>query len=153
MSDKQPRGPNGGTIIEAVWFARDGTRLDGPQLASAGEIHEQLPDGRILRTYVAGMLDDPSDGVAPIAAGTVEYDAQSADLLKSGTYDIYAVEDGHPVLADTLARVMRALGWDRLPIDGQREAVAHWMTLPSFVPAPASLKEECSRFLVSTRIG
>jgi len=65
------------------------------------------------------------------------------DWLRYKTWDVYRL--GTPVT--TLPDFFWVLGVSSAPVSEQKEALVHAMTLPSWVPAPKSLKDEAEEFL------
>ena len=65
------------------------------------------------------------------------------DWLKTRTWDLYRVG----TLVTTLPDFLWALGVTNKPEADQKEALSHAITLPSWIPAPKSLKDEVDAFL------
>ncbi len=134
--------PSGGAYAIATWY-QHGLEVDDPTDADAVEIVEyDADDASLLRTY-SRELSEGTD--TPEIGGVVEFDSDSADLLKFGTWDLYI--DG--ILITTLKQYLLGLGVDQASVKVQRNAVAETLELPSCQAAPAELKAEVYAWLDS----
>lgn len=130
---------------EAIWFDENGDPCESNR-AVTGEITEFDDDGVSLRrTYV-----DRRDDVAQLD-GEVDYDVDSADVLKYGTWDLYAVVDGEWTLATTLGDLFLALGLQDADLATRRHQIGDFIGLPAWSPAPQQLKDETYAWLEATR--
>ena len=70
------------------------------------------------------------------------------DLLKRGTWDLWAWEDGGPVLVETLEQLMSLFSPETA-----REELSILMGLPAWDAAPAGLRREANEWMVAARPG
>lgn len=122
---------------EAIWLDEEGFRIDDPQLAVRGIIIETMPDGTQTRTYMdrSAHGDDDTPFIGAGAAGDEPWNG--GDLLKAGTWDLRNPDHSLVSSLDDLLLALHVLGSER---DVQEEAVRALMVLPSWQPAPESLK-------------
>lgn len=132
------------TTTEAIWRNGKGEPCE-PADAVWGEITVYDDEGVPLeRTYMESTTpaDYPRD--EPISI-------ENQDLLKRGTWDIWAVDDGIWTLAETLPQLFQALDLTALPTQERRERVGRFIALPAWDPAPEALKRETYAWLEATR--